>query len=40
MVLMLMLQVRQLMLAAPTDRTQRYPGLFGGRKPNLIFNEV
>ena len=33
-------RVRQLLLALPTDRKQQYPGLFGGRKPNLIFNEV
>merc|ERR1719154_71944 len=33
-------KVRQLLLAGLTDKSASFPGLFGGRKPNLIFNEV
>ena len=33
-------KVRQLLLAGLTDKTAPCPGLFGGRKLNMIFNEV
>eukprot|EP00090_Calanus_glacialis_P013101 TRINITY_DN21726_c0_g1_i3.p1 TRINITY_DN21726_c0_g1~~TRINITY_DN21726_c0_g1_i3.p1 ORF type:complete len:2006 (+),score=827.87 TRINITY_DN21726_c0_g1_i3:94-6111(+) len=35
-----LVKVRQLLLAGLTDKSASCPGLFGGRKPNLIFNEV
>ena len=33
-------RTRQFLLAGLTDKTAPCPGLFGGRKPNIIFNEV
>ena len=33
-------KVRQLLLAGLTDKSAQSPGLFGGRKVNMIFNEV
>ena len=33
-------KVRQLLLAGLTDKSAPCPGLFGGRKVNMIFNEV
>lgn len=33
-------KVKKLLLAGLTDKSASFPGLFGGRKPNLIFNEV
>ena len=32
--------MKQLLLAGMNDKSASCPGLFGGRKPNLIFNEV
>eukprot|EP00092_Neocalanus_flemingeri_P102381 GFUD01130954.1.p1 GENE.GFUD01130954.1~~GFUD01130954.1.p1 ORF type:complete len:1019 (-),score=378.47 GFUD01130954.1:242-3052(-) len=34
------MKVKQLLLAGLSDKSASCPGLFGGRKPNLIFNEV
>jgi len=33
-------KVKQLLLAGLNDKSALCPGLFGGRKPNMIFNEV